>query len=201
MSWTRTTTADGVSAELARLPANGLIARCLSGDEQAYAALYHRYAGAIYRLAFGMLQDVQDAEEVVQDTFEYAFRRLDRYDSNRAQLKTWLYQIAISRCRNKRRRKWLPTFSLNRLQEQGRDIDDPDARRPDDAAQLSGEKQRVWQAVQALSPKLRATALLRYYDGLSYREIGTILAISPKTAESRMRLAHKRLRDLLQETT
>lgn len=172
-----------------------LIERCLAGEESAYVTLYNMYAGMIYRLAYGMLQQRQDAEEVLQDSFAYAFRRLDRYDPDKASFKTWLYQIAISRCRNKRRRKWLPTFPLNKLRE--RDVRDDDAPAPDERLQLSDKQQVVWDALQQLSPKLRETAVLRYYEELTYREIGEVLGIPAKTAESRMRLAHQALRELL----
>jgi RNA polymerase sigma-70 factor (ECF subfamily) len=133
----------------------------------------------------------------MQDSFEYAFRKLNRYDPNKASFKTWLYQIAISRSRNKRRRKWLPTFSLSQLLGQGQQLSDQNTPRPDEVAMLSDRQQAVWEALGQLSPKLRETAVLRYYDGLSYREIGGILHIPPKTAESRMRLARKALRELL----
>ena len=138
-----------------------LIARCLAGEEIAHEALYEAHAATIYRLVYGMLRQREDAEEVLQDTFEYAFRRLHRYDSRRAAFKTWLYQIAISRCRNKRRRKWLPTFSIN--QTFASEIADPAAPAPADEAQLSQQQHLVWQALGDLSDKLRETALLRYY--------------------------------------
>jgi RNA polymerase sigma-70 factor (ECF subfamily) len=174
-----------------------LIARCMAGEEGAYAALYAEYAGIIYRLAYSMLQHKEDAEEVLQDSFEYAFRRLDRYDANRSAFKTWLYQIAVSRCRNKRRRKWLPTLSLSQLNTQ--QVRDKSTPAPEDVLNLSDRQRAVWEALEQLSPKLRETAVLRYYEGLSYAEIGAILSIPAKTAESRMRLAHKALRELLEE--
>jgi len=174
----------------------GLIARCLAGEEAAYSLLYERYAGYIYRLTYSLLQHREDAEEVLQDTFEYAFRRLDHYDPDKASFKTWLYQIAVSRCRNKRRRKLLPTFSLS--QWLGERLEDRDNPTPAEALALSGRQQRIWEALQALSPKLRETAVLRYYEELTYREIGQILEIPPKTAESRMRLAHKSLKEILE---
>jgi RNA polymerase sigma-70 factor (ECF subfamily) len=186
------------SAELRAIAQDELIRRCRAGEEQAYGALYQKYAGMIYRLNIGILQHSEDAEEVLQDTFEYAFRRLDQFDPAKSAFKTWLYQIAISRCRNKRRRKWLPSFSLSVWVETDRDVGDPNAVLPDEVAQLNAEKRRVWQALHQLSPKLRETAILRYDEGLSYKEIGLILDISPKTVESRMRLAHKRLKELLQ---
>ena len=92
-----------------------MISRCLSGDEEAFVDVHNHYAGTIYRLCHGILQHKEDAEEVMQDTFEYAFRRISHYDSSRSAFKTWLYQIAVSRCRNKRRRKWLPTIALSQL--------------------------------------------------------------------------------------
>ncbi len=174
-----------------------LIGRCLSGDQNAYVELYDLYSGLIYRLAYSLLGDREDAEEVLQDSFEYAFRRLSRYDARKSAFKTWLYRIAVSRCRNKRRRKWLPSFSLNAFDDH--EPKDPAAPLPDERVLLSERQRAVWAAVSALSPKLREVAILRYYGGLQYAEIGMILDIPAKTAESRMRLAHKALREQLSE--
>ncbi|MFQ5421876.1 MAG: RNA polymerase sigma factor, partial [Anaerolineae bacterium] len=123
-----------------------LIQRCLAGDESAFGQLYDIHAAAIYRLTMSMLQHREDAEEVLQDSFDYAFRKLAQYDPHKSAFKTWLYRIAISRCRNKRRRKWLPTFDLNQIT--GPDAADRDAVQPDEALTLSEEQQRVWQALQ-----------------------------------------------------
>ncbi len=86
-------------------PLETLIARCLQGDQSSYEAIYSQFAPGIYRLCYSLLLHKQDAEDVMQETFVYAFRNLNRYDSRRAALKTWLYTIAISRCRNQYRRK------------------------------------------------------------------------------------------------
>lgn len=175
-----------------------LIDRCLSGEETAYGLLYSRLSGMIYRLCYGLLQHREDAEEVLQDSFEYAFRNLHRFDGHKAAFKTWLYQIALSRCRNKRRRKWLPSFSLNQLTTQ--DVTDTETPLPDETLAMNTEQKAVWRALKQLSPKLRETALLRYYEGLTYVEIGDILGIPGKTAESRMRLAHQELKKVLVES-
>ncbi|MCP4420103.1 MAG: RNA polymerase sigma factor [Chloroflexi bacterium] len=172
-----------------------LIHRCLAGEETAYVALYNQYSGMIYRLCFSLLQQKEDAEEVLQDSFEYAFRKLGNYNAHKSAFKTWLYQIAVSRCRNKRRRKWLPTFSLNQLT--GEEITDKDSPTPAEQMNLTEQQQVIWAAIQDLSDKLRETAVLRYYEGFSYVEIGHVLGIPTKTAESRMRLAHKALRQTL----
>lgn len=193
LSWTDpTATALSPADETARL-----IAGCLDGDDVGYATLYNEYSGMIYRLAYSLLQNQQDAEEVLQDSFEYAFRRLDHFDNRKASFKTWLYQITISRCRNKRRRKWLPSLSLQQLNDQ--EARDATAPQPDERAVLNERQRLIWNALGDLSPKLREVAILRYYAGLQYAEIGQVLGIPPKTAESRMRLAHKALRERLND--
>ena len=172
-----------------------LIQRCLSGEEAAYMILYERHAGLIYRLAYSLLQNREDAEEVLQDSFEYAFRKLADFDEQKSAFTSWLYRITVSRCRNKRRRKWLPTSPLALLAPPG--VKDKDTKAPDEMLEQSELQRDVWNALGQLSPKLRETAVLRYYYGLQYKEIGKILNISPKTAESRMRLAHKKLRGII----
>ena len=174
---------------------DGLLPHCLAGEEWAFVKVYNQYASLIYRLSISILNDRQDAEEVLQDTFEYAFRKIENFDPKKASFKTWLYQIAVSRCRNKRRRKWLPTIQLNQLI--GQQVPDPNMLSPDEEMKLSERQQTVWNALSDLSPKLRETAVLRYYEGLTYAEIGRVLLIPAKSAESRMRLAHKSLRKIL----
>lgn len=176
-----------------------LIARCLQGEESAYRTVYNQYAGMIFRLCFSLLQNKEDAEEVLQDSFEYAFRRLGNYDSKKASFKTWLYQISISRCRNKRRRKWLVTLPMATLfVDHAVDEKTPT---PAESLDLNEQQRVIWKAIGELSPKLREVSILRYYESMTYVEIGRVLSIPPKTAESRMRLAHKSLRQKLQADT
>jgi RNA polymerase sigma-70 factor (ECF subfamily) len=176
-----------------------LLQRCLSGEEAAYIALYNQHAGMVYRLAFGLLQNKEDTEEVLQDSFEYAFRKLDNYNPQKSAFTTWLYRITVSRCRNKRRRKWLPTFPLRLLPQQ--DVQDHQSPTPDSMLEMDEQQMAVWEALTQLSDKLREAAILRYYHGLRYKEIGEILGVPAKTAESRVRLAHKALRNLLADET
>ena len=186
---------EATAASDTTIPTQTVIERCLAGEERAYLLLYKQYATMLYRLVYSMLQHREDAEEVVQDSFEYAFRTLHRYDPDKASFKTWLYTIAVSRCRNKRRRKWLPTFGL----ELAANKEDNGQPQPDELVALTEKQQQVWQALQTLSPKLLETAVLRYYENLTFGEIGEILDIPTKTAESRMRLAHNALREQLDE--
>jgi RNA polymerase sigma-70 factor (ECF subfamily) len=181
------------------IDSQALIERCLAGDETAYADLYRLYAGDAYRLVYGLLGHREDAEEVVQDAFVYAMRNLDRYDKKKASFRTWLFIIATSRARNKRRRRWLPTVSLRQLLRIGVELPDPDTsqRPPEGRLEEEGRNEAIRSALARLSPKLREAVVLRHFEGLTYQEIGLILGIPRKTAESRVRLAHKALRELM----
>ncbi|MEP6988501.1 MAG: sigma-70 family RNA polymerase sigma factor, partial [Chloroflexota bacterium] len=77
-----------------------VINQCLAGDQTGFEALYALCAPSIYRLCYGLLMNRQDAEDVMQEAFVYGFKNLHRYDGSRASFKTWLYTIALSRCRN-----------------------------------------------------------------------------------------------------
>lgn len=170
-----------------------LIATAQMGDQAACAALYQRFVQPTYRLACGVLLNEQDAEEVVQDTFAYALRNLGRYDPSRSGFRTWLYTITMSRCRNKRRRKWLPTQALSDIAEW---LAGPEPL-PEKIAEEHSAREAVLAALHKLSPKLHEAVVLRYFDGLTYREMADVLQCPQKTAESRVRLAHEALYAIL----
>lgn len=174
--------------------AGALIREVLTGDEAASRALYEAYSPVAFRTAIGLLGDLPDAEEVVQDSFVYAFRNLRRYVPERSAFQTWLLTIVISRCRNKRRRKSLLAIPLHlwsgvEAGQENREVEDVLAAR--------GLKREVWRAVRALSPKLSEAVILRYFAGLHYKEMAEVLDCNPKTAESRVRAGLKTMRDRL----
>lgn len=170
-----------------------LIQSAIDGNQEAFAELYQGLIGQIYRLAYGVLLHKEDAEEVVQDSFAYAFRNIERYDSSKSAFKTWLYTITMSRCRNKRRRKILPTINITELA----DLLPAKGATPEHHAARSAGRDIIIDGLRQLSPKLREAVVLRYFDGLTYREMAEVLGCPQKTAESRVRLAHKALRDIL----
>ncbi|MCU0514051.1 MAG: sigma-70 family RNA polymerase sigma factor [Anaerolineae bacterium] len=172
-----------------------LIRRCLAGDQRAYAALYEQYAAAVYRLCYSLLLQKQDAEDVAQDTFVYAFKNLARFDAAKSAFKTWLFTIAVSRCRNMYRRKhrW---FTLD--WQQLLHLAAPHSETPEAVLAQQHASAAIHTALGELSPRLREALVLRYGHGLTYREIAGIMDCPPKTAESRVRLAQEHLRTRLQ---
>ncbi len=181
------------STEQPDIPA--LLQRCLQGDQASYALLYDHFATGVYRLCYSLLLNRQDAEDVTQDAFVYAFKNLLHYDAAKSAFKTWLYTIAVSRCRNQYRRKGFSLFDISHMFHFN--LIAPRADSPEAQVMHQDMKTLVQTALKGLSPRLREAVVLRYGHGLTYREIADIMGIPPKTAESRVRLAHEQLRSAL----
>lgn len=173
-----------------------LISRCLNGDQTGYAGLYDLFAAGVHRLCYGLLLNQQDAEDVVQESFVYAFKNIHRYDSSRSSFKTWLYTIAISRCRNMYRRNRSVLTELTHLLMQT--LPGPRSETPEAAHAHQIAQDEVTKALASLTPRLREAVVLRYGHGLTYREMADVIGCPAKTAESRVRLAHDQLRGTLQ---
>ncbi|PJF25298.1 MAG: hypothetical protein CUN53_13500 [Phototrophicales bacterium] len=171
------------------------INRCLRGDQTSYAALYEHFAPVVYRMCYSLLLNREDAEDVTQETFVYAFRNIRRYDGSRSAFKTWLFTIAICRCRNLYRRSRHEVVDIAGLIQHT--LHAPRADMPEAQASQRAAQDAVQQALRSLSPRLREAVVLRYGHGLTYREMAEVIGCPPKTAESRVRLAHEALRDLL----
>lgn len=168
----------------------GWINRGAQGDEAACALLFQLFYPNVFRLSLGLLNDLRDAEEVAQYTFVYALKNLARFDASRSAFRTWLFTIALSRCRNKRRRKWVTQIPLEALTGQAA----PTPREVEAALERRGLRRQLWEALQALPEPLREAVVLRYLGEMRYREVGEALGCNAKTAESRARLGVARIR-------
>lgn len=175
---------------------SGLIERWQAGDERAAAAIYDQCRDSTFSLANALLDNPADAEEVAQDALTYALTHINHYDSNRARFTTWLHTITVSRCRNKRRRLFLPSLPLFSWFQRGGDMADPTPG-PEPAAIQAAAHDEVWTAIQRLSPPLREAILLRHWSDHTYQEIAAILGCPLRTAQSRVRLAYQQLRGFL----
>jgi RNA polymerase sigma-70 factor (ECF subfamily) len=174
------------------------ITRAIDGDEAAQRALYETHHAPAFRLAYLLLQDTRDAEEVVQDAFVYALRNLHRYDAERGSFRVWIRVILVSRCRNKRRRRVLPSISLEMLEATEQVPADPKpASDPVNVLERLGARRAVWEALQQVSDGARDALILRYYEGLPYAEIADILGCSNDAARSRVIHGKAQLRRLL----
>jgi len=175
-----------------------IIARATDGDEAAQRALYEAHHAAAFRLAYLLLRDTCDAEEVVQDAFVYVLRNLRRYDPERGSFWAWLRVTLVSRCRNKRRRRRLSIISLEVLESAGQTPAGPEpSGDPAGVLERLGTRRMVWETLQRVSPGARDALILRYYEGLPYAEIAAALGCSADAARARVAHGKTQLRRLL----
>lgn len=171
-----------------------MIRRWQAGDEYAAEALYNQYRDTTFNLAYVLLNNAADAEEVAQDALTYALTHINHYDPQRARFSTWLSTITVSRCRNKRRRRYLPSLSLFAWFKGGGDACDPTPD-PEHLAMQASTRDEIWEAIQSLSQPLREAILLRHWGDYTYREIANIMGCAQGTAQSRVRLAYQQLEE------
>jgi RNA polymerase sigma-70 factor (ECF subfamily) len=170
-------------------------------DPVAFTQLFEMYSDKVYRLAFGLLEDENEAEGVVQDSFIRLFERLDQFEG-RSKLGTWLYRVAYNLSID-RLRKRQPLFSLA---DEGdfESIPMPAVltdwqEAPEtwlDSTELSAELDR---AIASLPAKLKAVFILREIEGNSTAECSQVLAISESAAKVRLHRARLLLRERLAE--
>jgi RNA polymerase sigma-70 factor (ECF subfamily) len=164
------------------------------GDRRSFEMIYEAYFSFASHVAYRIVSNREDAEEVVQETFLNIYRNLVRFEF-RSSLKTWIYRITINTALNfvkkhaKHRRQTPYIESFSGAQE-------PDAVKLMETAEEEG---RIQQLLSALSPDHRAVTVLRSVQGLSYQEIAETLAIPINTVRSRIKRAREALLALRKE--
>jgi len=175
------------------------VAQAVAGDREAFRVLVELHSPSIFRLAFRMTGNEQDAEEVVQDTFLRAYRSLDRFEA-RANFGTWLYRIAINCAHDLRRSR--RRHEERRAHDKQDDPETPELldRMPSDAPEpdrlvFSGEvKRRVAAALESLGRLERAAFVLRHFEGCSIEEIGQTLGLRESATKNNIFRAVQKLR-------
>jgi RNA polymerase sigma-70 factor (ECF subfamily) len=169
-----------------------LLSLCQQGDTLALERLVNEYQPSVYRLAYSILEDAPDAEEVAQDVFVAALKALGSYRGE-ASLTTWLYAITVNVCRDRlyvRRSRARLAQALHALAHVGKRHH---VSAEDETIRSEGEV-AVRQAVNALGDKHRMPVILRYYHGCTIDEIARILKINEGTVCSRLSTARDQLR-------
>lgn len=170
-----------------------VIARARRGDSAAYESLVSEHREAVFRLAYLLLGDADDAEDIAQETFIRAVRALDRFDDARP-LRPWLLRITTNLVHNRRRSAGRYWAALRRLMWQT----PPDPTVEALSAQQS-EARALWQAVRQLSPIDQEVIYLRYFLDLSIEETAAALNVEIGTVKSRTHRALNRLRAVVEQ--
>jgi RNA polymerase sigma-70 factor (ECF subfamily) len=177
-----------------------LIDRWRKGDSRAAESIYNLHQARVYRLAYGLLGNPEDAEEAAQDALTYALTNIHHFDEARSAFPTWLHMITVSRCRDLFRKRRLPTVSLADWLSALRRKSSED-QLPEEKVIQAEEEGNIWQAIQELSPALREAIILRHWGGHTYQEIADIVGCPIRTAQSRVRLAYGQLQGKIRKAT
>jgi len=165
-----------------------LISHAQAGDRAAFAALFEQYKNLVYQTAYLLLGDAHEAEDALQEVFLMVHKSLTSFDARKGAFTTWLYRITLNFCLNHRRRRRHASLE-----------DVSPAPATDFPATRLAEEDSLWQATRSLSDKQQAVVVLRYYWELPYAEIASILEVPLGTVKSRLDLALKTLRKILEE--
>jgi RNA polymerase sigma-70 factor (ECF subfamily) len=177
------------------------VIRAKEGDEVAWRALVRQHQEAVFRLAYLLLHDADDAEDVAQETFIRAYHALDRFESARP-LRPWLLEITRNQCYNwgraLRRRlaavqRWGQAVSTAGPAA-GLTIDTD----PNEQVMQQWKANMLWQAVRQLNVRDQEVVYLRCFLELSVEETSQTLNVAPGTVKSRLWRALERLRRVVE---
>ncbi|MDX9905556.1 MAG: RNA polymerase sigma factor [Bacteroidales bacterium] len=167
-----------------------IIERSKKGNRQAQYQLYRQYAKAMFNICNRMMNDRADAEDMLQESFSEAFRRLDSF-RNESTFGAWLKMIVINRCINeiKRKKAQLEFFDDMSPFEDEEDLTD------DQSAGLSPEK--IKKAMEELPKGSRMIFSLYLLEGYDHQEISEILNISESNSKTQYMRAKQRIKEIL----
>ena len=178
-----------------------LIEDLRAGDMTALAVLVEKYKRLVYRIAFQITKNHEDANDVMQDTFLKVYESIHSFRQESA-FETWLYRIVVNQAMNlvkrQERRRESPLSGTTEIQIR------PDLKQASDLrnnphvnVERKELQRQVTQAVNSLPMKHRMVVILHEFEGLTHPKIASILNCSEGTVRSRLHYARKKLRDRL----
>ncbi|TYP95150.1 RNA polymerase sigma-70 factor, ECF subfamily [Fodinibius salinus] len=190
------------NASESSLEDDSLVKKAKGGDEQAYSQLVEKYERALFYHILKMVNDREQVEDLVQETFVKAFDNLDTYSTNYA-FSTWLYRIATNHTIDYLRKKKLNTLSIDspvKTKEGEMEMQLPDESASTDRKIIQKQRQKiVQQAIQDLPEKYRKVIELRHMEEKSYKEISEVLDSPLGTVKAHIfrarELLYKELKD------
>lgn len=167
-----------------------LAARCQAGDTEAFEVLYRQHAPRVYSLACRMAGSNDDGEDLLQEIFLQAYRKIGSFKGEAA-LGTWLYRLALNHCLDYVRSRQAKMNKLTETLDAGTSFE-PLARRDTAITRIDLER-----ALERLPDGCREAFVLHDVEGFDHKEVGRVLGIAEGTSKSQVFKARARLRTLL----
>ena len=168
------------------------IQQARTGDAAAWELLVQQQQEAGFRLAYLLVGEAGEAEDVAQETFIRAYRHLDQFDAARS-LRPWLMGITANLSRNRRRSLGRYVHHISRLAR----LTPPEFIDPEQETARRADANALWQAVQRMERDDQEIIYLRYFLELSVQETAETLNIAEGTVKSRLSRALERLRGVV----
>lgn len=177
-----------------------LIARTLSGEEEAFGVLVKRWQRPIYGLTLRMLGRDEDARDACQEAFIAAYRNLGKFRGD-AKFSSWIYRIAINACHSRLRSKHDAAVSIDEEDESGRKTELADTVSEGLTEQVTGRQRTeiVRRALQSLPPDMRQVIVMKEYEEMTFAEIAEVLQIPVSTVKSRLYTGLQQMRAKLEK--
>jgi RNA polymerase sigma-70 factor (ECF subfamily) len=181
---------------LAMLVEGEIMERVASGDQDAVAALYDRYAAVLLPVALRILCSRAEAEDALHDAFVTLPDRARHYRADRGSVAAWLTILVRNLSLDRARRRGVRQ-ALTREVAESMQSSDEWSRDPETAAHLASKSERVRRALQALPDVQRSTLQIAFFEGLSYPEIAARDGVAVGTVKARAARALAALREAL----
>ena len=183
-----------------------LVRRCQTGDVEAFNRIVRAFQDTVYGLAYRLMGNYDDANDLAQEVFLVCFRKFGQYRGD-SRLKTWLYRIVVNLAKNawqrRERRGYSSTVSLD--DPPGTEDCEParqiasGAPGPRQTAAARQTHEALWRSLNQLKPEHREALTLRCMEDLSYEEIAQATECSLGTVKSRINRARAELRKLMED--
>ena len=172
------------------------VERVLAGDQTAFGEILRQYHGLCYHVAYKVLRNASDAEEVVQDAFIKVHGALPEFRSE-ASLKTWIlrivWRLSLNRQRDRSRSSWARLGLDGDRELEVETAQSRLAEHPDKAYQAQDTREKVLEAIDRLPEPLRQALVLHGFDELGYDDVARILQVPVGTVCSRIHSARRKL--------
>ena len=177
-----------------------LIGQFQNDNIYAFEEIVKRYKNRLLNFAYRFFGNIEDAEDIVQETFLKVYKHKNKY-RNIAKFSMWIYaitrNIAISEINRKKRKKLLP-INIIKYEDKEFEISDKD-KGPEEKTDCILIEEMIQNAINNLSFKFREVVILRDIQELSYQEISNIINIPEGTVKSRLNRARLKLQELLSD--
>jgi RNA polymerase sigma-70 factor, ECF subfamily len=170
-----------------------LIERCRQGDLAAFEEVYRTHSGRLYSVAFRMLGNASDAEDLLQEIFLAAHRKLDSFRGDSA-LGTWLYRLAVNLCLDYIRSRTGRAVQVTDSLDDEYALADAGSR---GLAERTVAKMDLERALAQLPEGCRMAFVLHDIEGLEHKEVAEAMGIAEGTSKSQVHKARLRLRAIL----